>query len=489
MNNKHRLLLAAFLLFLAGNAFPHRPPEKPVQVIILHTNDMHAKIDNLGKLAYLSDSLKKIFPYVYLVSAGDNFTGNPVVDMVDDRGYPMIDLMNACGFDASAIGNHEFDMGQEFLAKRIKQAAFPFICANIRTSGSTMEQPPAYWVLKAGKNASIPMLGLIQLGDNGLPDSHPSRFEGLQFTEGIMTFKNYAWLKEKYGNLVGLTHLGVETDMELAKSVPQFDLIIGGHSHTLLDTALFENGVMIVQAGWGLKYVGKTTLIIQKGHITGRKDEVIILDSIRKSDPEVQAMIDKYNANPELYKVVGVAETNISGFDELGSLITDAQRTQMKTDFAFMNRRGIRMPSIRQGNITIKDIYQVDPFQNEVVIFGITAAEIESLIRYGYENLQNKIDLAVSGMTYTISADSLGKYLSAEMKESNGNPLNPQKEYTVAMNSYIATSYKFEHKDPGKSSGMTSEEILINYLREVQKINYSGAKRTFLEQRKDNGVH
>jgi len=161
----------------------------------------------------------------------------------------------------------------------------------------------------------------------------------------------------------------------------------------------------------------------------------------------------------------------------------------MKTDFAFMNRRGIRMPSIRQGNITIKDIYQVDPFQNEVVIFGITAAEIESLIRYGYENLQNKIDLAVSGMTYTISADSLGKYLSAEMKESNGNPLNPQKEYTVAMNSYIATSYKFEHKDPGKSSGMTSEEILINYLREVQKINYSGAKRTFLEQRKDNGVH
>jgi 5'-nucleotidase / UDP-sugar diphosphatase len=160
----------------------------------------------------------------------------------------------------------------------------------------------------------------------------------------------------------------------------------------------------------------------------------------------------------------------------------------MKTDFAFMNRRGIRMPSIREGNITIKDIYQVDPFQNEVIVFRLSAKEIETLVRYGYD-LHNKIDLAPSGMTYTVNTDSTGKYISAEMKDLNGNHLDPEKEFSVAVNSYVATSYKFEHKDPGNSSGMTSEEILINFLREVQKINYSGVKRTFLNRKKDEGAY
>jgi 5'-nucleotidase len=100
--------LTAVLFLISTASFSQG---KQTEVIILHTNDMHSKIDNMAKLAYLADSLRNHHPYVFLVSAGDNFTGNPVVDLVPDKGYPMIDLMNRCRFDVSALGNHEFDSG------------------------------------------------------------------------------------------------------------------------------------------------------------------------------------------------------------------------------------------------------------------------------------------------------------------------------------------------------------------------------------------
>ena len=319
MNKRIVFLFTGFLFLFSGITYSQKQVEiNLTKIIILHTNDMHAKIDNMGKLAYLADSLRKIFPVVFLVSAGDNFTGNPVVDMVEDIGYPMIDLMNQCGFDLSALGNHEFDMGQEFLEKRIKQASFPFICCNIDVSGSKMAQPKPYVTLKVGNGIEIPFLGILQLGENGLPDSHPSRLTGLKFTDGIATAKDYAWLKEKYGSLIGLTHLGVDTDKELALTMPQFDLIIGGHSHTLIDSLMIVNGVLIVQAGSGLKYVGKTTLMVQNGHITDRREEIICLDSISRVNASVQALIDHYNSNKEIRRIVGLAEVPVVGFDELG---------------------------------------------------------------------------------------------------------------------------------------------------------------------------
>jgi len=489
MNKKIVFLVTWFLFLFSCFSYSQKQVEKDLtEIIILHTNDMHAKIDNMGKLAYLADSLRKIFPVVFLVSAGDNFTGNPVVDIVADIGYPMINLMNQCGFNLSALGNHEFDMGQEFLDKRIKQASFPFICCNIDVSGTKMTQPKPYVTLKAGNDLEIAFLGILQLGDNGLPDSQPSRFTGLTFTDGILKAQDYSWLKEKYGILIGLTHLGVDTDKELALAMPQFDLLIGGHSHTLIDSLMIVNGVMIVQAGSGLKYVGKTTLLVEKGHITDRHDEIICLDSISGVNAEVQTLIDHYNDNQEIQRIVGVASAPIVGFDELGSLITDALTDQLKVDFAFMNRRGMRINALPQGNISIKNIYQLDPFQNDVITFRLSGIEIISLISYSY-NLKNMIDLAVSGMSYTVITDSSGHCKSVEMKDYTGKAIDPLLDFTVAINSYAASAYRFDHRDPGSSNGITSEEILINYLQNIKNVNYTGVKRTFEKSEPFDIVH
>lgn len=454
---------------------------KTTEVIILATNDMHARIDNFGKLAYLADSLRKgKRHHLFLVAAGDNFTGNPIVDMYPDKGYPMIDLMNRLHYDVTAMGNHEFDLGQENLNKRREQANFPFISCNIDASGAIVKPFEPYVILKAGK-LKIPFLGIIQLGANGLPDSHPSRLEGVKFTNGIVKAQEYKWLKEKYGILIGLSHLGVEDDQPLANAMPEFDVIIGGHSHTVLSSPMMTNNVMIEQAGSGLKYVGKITLTITNGKVTGRGYELIALSNIKKTNPEIQAIIDKYNGNEEMNRPVATAETPFSSQEELGCLMTDAITSRMKVDFAFQNSGGIRISSLPQGEIKFKDIFRLDPFGNQVVTFSLTYNELKSLVLNSY-NRDKKLDLAVSGMSYTIITDPSGQSVDVEMKDTKGNLLDQAKTYSVGVNSYISATYKFDHKDPGTTNYNTSAQTLLDYLSEVKSVNYTGCKRAFVKK-------
>jgi len=472
--------LAVLILFSINNNSLAQKRQKSAEIIILHTNDMHSKIDNFGKLAYLVDSLRKTHKYVFLVAAGDNFTGNPIVDMYPDKGFPMIDLMNKLGYDVTAIGNHEFDMGQEMQNKRREQANFPFISCNIDASAAVVKQPEPYVILKAGK-IKIPFLGIIQLGDNGLPDSHPSRLEGLKFSDGIIKVKDFLWLKEKYGMLIGLTHLGIEGDEPLANAYPQFDLIIGGHSHTTMTKPMMVNDVMIVQTGSGLKNVGITTLQVTKGKISDRKYELISLAGITKTNPEVQALIDKYNSNEEMSRVVAYAETAFANEEELGCMMTDAITALMKIDFAFQNGGGIRIPTLPQGNIMLKDIFRLDPFGNQVVTFKMTYDEIKSLICNAY-NREKSIDLVPSGMTYTVTLNSEGLCTDIEMKDLSGNLLDQTITYSIGINSYISASYKFDHVDPGTTNYNTTAQILLDYLADVKQVNYAGVQRTFVKK-------
>ena len=480
MKIKSCVMVLTMIMLIQPLAFSQgKARHESTEILILHTNDMHAKIDNFAKLAYLADSLRKTHPHVFLFAAGDNFTGNPVVDMVADKGFPMIDLMNQCGFDVSALGNHEFDLGLEFLNKRMGQAKFPFISCNIDASGTILRQPKPYVVFNAGENLKIVVLGIIELGENGLPDSHPSKLTGLKFSDGIATAQKYADLKKKNTVFIGLTHLGILDDVRLAKAMPQLDLIIGGHSHTLIDTAMVVNGVMITQAGSNLKYVGKATMIVENGRIASRKDEIIPLAKISGTLPKIQKIIDIYNSNGELKRVIATTEKGLEGYGELGSLMTDAIVHQMKVDFAFQNRGGIRISSLSPGDIKLNDIYKLDPFGNQVVIFNMNQKEIQSLLCNSFIR-EKGIDLEVSGMTYTLSTDSSRRCINVEMRDTEGNLLNDFKEYKVAMNSYMAASYHFDHKDPGTTAFTTTAQALIDYLTEVKKVDYKGAKRAKL---------
>jgi len=338
-----------------------------------------------------------------------------------------------------------------------------------------------YVILKAGK-IKIPFLGIIQLGENGLPDSHPSRLEGLKFTNGIEKAKDFLWLKDKYGMLIALSHLGVENDEVLAKAYPQFDEIIGGHSHTTLSKPMMVNNVMIVQTGSGLKNVGITTLQVTKGKITDRNYVLFPLSNLHKSDPKVQAVIDKYNSNEEMNRVVALAETGFNNLEELGCMMTDAITTQMKLDFAFQNGGGIRISELLKGNILLKDIFKLDPFGNQVVTFKMNVDELKSLISNAY-NREKSLDLVPSGLTYTAILNNEGICTDVEMKNMQGQLLDASKTYLVGLNSYIAVSYKFNHTDPGVTNYNTTAQTLLDYLGDVKKVNYAGVKRMASELR------
>ncbi len=446
------------------------------KIIILHVNDMHSKIDNMAKLAYLADSLRQYNPFVFLVSAGDNFTGNPVVDQIPDVGYPMIDLMNHCGFNLSAVGNHEFDMGQEMLNKRMMQAAFRFICANLDATGAVVRQPIPYHVINAGKDTDIAFLGLLQLDENGLPSTHPSKVTGIRFMNGIEKAKDYRHLAQKHDILIALSHLGVDDDQVLAMAMPEFDVIIGGHTHTLLREPIVKNGVTIVQTGANLKVVGKLTLTLSGDSLLSVGEELISFSDLKGENIILRQLIDQYNNNKEFSKVIGYAEKPLTGADELGSLMADALVHQLHADIAFQNKGGIRIQSIDEGDITLKELFQLDPFNNEVMLYSMNTEEIRSLILYGY-NLMKGIDLQVAGMHYDIRLNAEGEPSGIELTDTTGRPLNENAEYLVAVNNYVSNTYKFDHRDPGTLSKMTTAEALKRFLGVSGKIDYSGVRR------------
>lgn len=449
------------------------------KVIILSLNDQHAKIDNYGQLKAAVDKIRKENKYVYLFSGGDNFTGNPVVDQYPDKGYPMIDLMNSVGFTASAVGNHEFDYGQQVLDKRIKQANFPFLNANIKDSTGNFKFKP-YYIIKLDNGLRIGVISAIQLGTNGIPDSHPTNLKNLTFKNGLEELQKFSYLKDSCNIFMAVTHLGFEDDIKLADLMPDLNIIMGGHTHTLTKPAYVEKDVTIMQAGSNVKFLSEATVFLVNGKVVKIVPEMINIAKYPDVDEQISNKLEVYNDNKELNRVIGVAAHKLSGSDELGSLMTDGVASLDEVDIAFQNNGGIRIDYLNEGNITVKDVYKLDPFGNEVILIKMTSAEIGSLIANSIIKAGFDIDLQVSGLTYT--ADVSLRKIKVKMRLANGKKLKSNKLYNVGLNSYIASSYTFTHKDPGRSLFITSAQTLINYISTKKVIDYSNVKRAFINK-------
>lgn len=479
MKTFNRIVVLLFLL-TAGLNTQASIVSDTATVVILSVNDMHAKIDNFPRFKAMVDSIRQTGEYVLLLSAGDIFTGNPVVDQFPEKGQPIIEMMNLTGFTASAVGNHEFDYGQEVLARRMNEAQFPFLSANILPDSSSPVRFRPYVIITLENGIRVGILSLIQINEAGLPDTHPSRLEGLTFPDGLKVATSYASLRDSCDVFIALTHLGYETDIELAGILPSLDLILGGHSHTLVKTPSVFNGVMIMQAGSGLRHVTKTTLKLSDKTIISRQAETLSITGFRKQDDELLRLIAQYNDNKELNEMIGTALNEISGSDELGSMMTDAMAAIAPIEIAFQNNGGIRVDNFPKGDITIKNVYQLDPFGNEIILFYLTPAEIRSLILNAY-NRERAIDLQTSGISYTVLTDTAGNGMEVEFRLSDGSAPDEEKTYATGISSYIASSYQFDHKDEGASLYITTAQSLINFIRNKKALDYKGVKRTFVK--------
>ena len=456
------LVILVFLLLISCRRETFEPEPELDTLTIFSINDAHAQIDNFARIKHIVSSAEAM-GNVLVVSAGDNFSGNPVVDNYPAKGYPIIDLMNECGLDVSVLGNHEFDYGQESLRDRIMQSDFTWVCANVDMRSTVIPQPNSYVTLLSG-DRRITFIGFVETYGSPtmiIPSTHPGKLEGITFYNAFDIMSIFSAIKslENSDMVVALSHLGTNADYYIARNYPFFNLLIGGHSHQLVDTVI--GSTTVVQAGSYLHWLGKVTVIFQNNFIQSIDYQLINLDNYPEEDSYTRSMIDAYNDQPELYETIGYSDTYMSKDGSLGCFYTDALRTEMGTDVSFQNTGGIRA-DIDAGDITPYEIYSTDPFNNGAVTYTMTIGQIK-----------NFLIGSASGFYYSginIGNDGSGGII---IRDLSGNILDDASVVTVGINDYIPAVYPDLFPDNAVTSSKTCAEIIIDYLKSLSlHINY-----------------
>lgn len=482
MNKKKLLLMFALLavvLFLvlrnqseeASKPAESQPVEGATEIAILSVNDMHASIDQFPKFAAMVDSLRGVYPDLLLFSAGDNRTGNPINDQYAPVNYPIIELMNRTGFDLSAVGNHEFDANVVGLQEDIKRAHFPFLCANVVVPLTVnLDVKPYVTIERQGVKMAV--VGMIEVGHDGIPSAHPNNVSKVSFRRPEEVVPEYKYLRNQNDVVIMLSHCGYEDDMELAQGNPWLDAIIGGHTHTLIDRPSETNGVLITQSGSHLKYATLVKLTVKDHKVVKKEAVVLDINKVKKMNPEIQKLVSEYNDTPALNQPIATATTKFENQEELGCMISDAIREISGADFAFQNPGGVRANHLKKGPITVKDVYSIDPFNNEVVVYQMTGEQLKKFIINSYRKNGGNPSF-VSGMTYTVSEDGRSVWINMD-----GDSFSTKKTYKVAFNSFMASTVNIESVDEGRSTFMTSEEMLLEFLKRHKTVDYQGVVRT-----------
>ena len=431
-------------------------------VVIYAINDPHGQINNFPRLKTLIENDRAQNSKVFFVSAGDLFSGNPIVDYHENKGFPMIDLLNDCGLDVSVIGNHEFDYGQDVLNARIEQAEFPFICDNVSNVSGVLADVNGFELITKDE-FTIAFVGVVETGSPGLqPLTHPKKIEGLTFTEGLDSFPNYEDLKADNDAdlLVALTHYGSYKDRKILETYSFVDLVIGGHTNGEYGEA-YENGYMVM-SGKNLEKVSKTTLTVTNKAITDFNFELIDLSSTSMAfDQPTQSKVDDYNNQPEFYTVIGESEIDHTK-SETACLYTDALQSITGADFVIQNMGGIRT-YLDEGDITPFDIYSIDPFGNSLDTFEMTIADFRTFLN----NYQ-------SSYSYSTTLEINKDENQVLQFSKDGVALEDTDVIEFSLNDYISNVFGDYFPEPSFTYDETTADYIIQYIRDIHQgaVNY-----------------
>ncbi|CUS97454.1 bifunctional metallophosphatase/5'-nucleotidase [Candidatus Kryptobacter tengchongensis] len=317
------------------------------KILILHWNDFHSQnipmrsicgdstcyIGGIANLLGLINKFRNEEKNVLVLNAGDDFQGTPISSLT--KGRSQIELMNLINPDAMTLGNHEFDYGRDALEENLKIAKFEVISANLwdKRKGKLFVKP--YIVKKLGK-AKIGVIGLItpELFKLSLKENLKD-LELLNTERVLKQYINELKNKEKVDLIIALTHIGVNEDSILATKFPEIKIIIGGHSHTVLQEPKIVNNVIICQAGSRGEYLGylEVSIDLDGDSVYSYKGKLIrVINGIVKPDEtalkkveELEKMVDK-----EFGQVIGKLEVdwkrNFYGESNLGNWEADVMR-------------------------------------------------------------------------------------------------------------------------------------------------------------------
>ncbi len=533
---------AALLATLAGCSttnetteyVPGWQPDTTYKVTILHTNDHHGRfwhnkygeygmaarktlIDNLREQAEADGAS------VLLLSGGDINTGVPESDLQDAE--PDFKGMTMIGYDAMALGNHEFDNPLEVLDLQMQWADFPMLSANIYDKATGERKYQAYEIFERN-GLKIAVIGLTT--EDTAKIGNPEFIGELEFRDPKEEAKRViAELEktEKPDIIIAATHMGhyedgkrginAPGDVALARYLDEgsLDMIVGGHSQepvcmespNVSDKGFKpgdecvpdnQNGTWIVQAHeWG-KYVGKADFEFRNGElnlvsydlipvnlkkkveVNGEKKRVFIEEEIPK-DKAIYDFLKPYQEKGQGQLGVKIAETNgklegdrnVVRFQQtnLGRLIAAAHKDRAKADFAIMNSGGVR-DSIEEGDVTYKQVLTVQPFANMVTYTDMSGAEVLDYLNVvATKPVDSGAYAQFYGISMTVSPDGVSDVVIG------GEPLDPNKTYRFTVPSYNAAGgdgYPKISDHPGNvNTGFVDAEVLKDYLEKHSPID------------------
>ncbi|ECA2760710.1 bifunctional UDP-sugar hydrolase/5'-nucleotidase [Salmonella enterica subsp. enterica serovar Abony] len=523
------------LALLAAFALTTQPAQayekdKTYKITILHTNDHHghfwrSEYGEYGLAAQktLVDSIRKEVAQeggsVLLLSGGDINTGVPESDLQDAE--PDFRGMNLIGYDAMAVGNHEFDNPLTVLRQQEKWAKFPFLSANIyqKSTGERLFKP---WAIFTRQDIKIAVIGLTT--DDTAKIGNPEYFTDIEFRKPAEEAKVVIQelnMNEKPDVIIATTHMGhydngdhgsnAPGDVEMARSLPAGSLamIVGGHSQDPVCMASEnkkqvnyvpgtpcapdkQNGIWIVQAHeWG-KYVGRADFEFRNGEMkmvnyqlipvnlkkkvtwdNGKSERVLYTPEIAEN-PQMLSLLTpfqnkgKAQLEVEIGSVNGLLEGDRSKVrfvqTNMGRVILAAQIARTGADFGVMSGGGIR-DSIEAGDITYKSVLKVQPFGNIVVYADMSGKEV---VDYLTAVAQMKPDSGAYPQFANVSfVAKEGKLTDLKIK---GEPVDPAKTYRMATLSFNATGGdgypRIDNKPGYVNTGFIDAEVLKEFIQQ-----------------------
>lgn len=471
---------------------------------LVYTNDIHSRVDpfptnfyygfyagkgGFSRITSKISELKAQDPATIAVDSGDYLQGTPYFNFY--KGEVELKMMQAAGFDAITIGNHEFDNGVDDLKK-----VLPYYKGSLITTNMTFtpEVAQRYCVKKVG-NVRVGMFALIT-EVNGLVSA--PNFKGARYYDPIKVAQAaVAKLRKEADVVVLLSHMGtvppysdetaddhpVEdspiTDEVLAQKVQGIDVIISGHTHVMIKQpkVIRNRGwqTYIVSSGMGGGYLGKADVVLNNGHVAGFKNDCIPLTANVPGTPAIDQMLSPYRAQMDstLQVQLGTATGTFKRYgtkdaeSTLNNLIADAtlwaaRRVNPKVDFAVMSSGTPRNP-ISTGTIKVEDVYYALPFDNKICIVEVNGKQAIDMLTIQRRPTDNKRH-AISNATYTL-LKNFGPITDVMI---GGQPVDPNRKYLVAVNDYMATGSSGFTMLPGNpcvATGILQRDALIDYIK------------------------
>lgn len=489
------------------------PAMADYQLTILHTNDFHARFEPIGtygdscsaedntaglcfggtaRLVTAVAEARARNANSVLLDGGGQFYGTLFYTYY--KGKMAAEFMNKLGYDAMAVGNHEFDDGPEALRGFADTVAFPVLMSNADVSG---EQ------LLAGRLAKLTVverggerLGLIGLAPENTPEL-ASPGSNIGFTSPVDAVAGEVAKLEAEGvnKIIVLSHSGYDVDLAVARAVPQVDVIVGGHSNTLLGNSVegsvgpyptMVGNTAVVQAYAFGKFLGELSVTFDDaGNLTEAFGEPVLLDtSIAEDDATVARIAQLAVPLDEIRnQVVAESAAPIEGERdvcramecELGNLVADAMLERVAdqgVEIAIVNSGGLRA-SIDAGEVTMGEVLTVLPFQNTLATFQVSGAEIIAALENGVSEVENGSGRfpQVAGMRFTWDpAQDPGSRIVEVMIGTGGGiePLDTEATYGVVSNSFVregGDGYAvFADAGNAYDTGRDLAEVIAEYL-------------------------